>query len=273
MHDALKPVTLAGKPDLPPLLLLHGFMGRAEDWRAVADTLGDAHQVMAVNLPGHGPGWTVESTAAMDIDACAADIAAQVRAMGLAPVSIAGYSMGGRVALYLALRHPDVVYRLILESASPGLDSEEKRASRIAGDEALAGALEGMPAGGEAFRAFLHEWYEMPLFASIQRHPEELERLIAARLAGCAPALLAASLRALGTGAQPNLWPELPHLAAPTLLLAGEEDRKFRIIAEDMARACPAMAAEVLTGCGHNVHLEQLESYCTVVRAFLHPQM
>ena len=68
---------------------------------------------------------------------------------------------------------------------------------------------------------------------------------------------------------QPDLWPALAEYTTPTLLIVGEADRKYRIIAEDMCRACPAMAMEVFSGCGHNVHLENLGGWLTAVRAFL----
>lgn len=271
MKDALHPVWLAGDESRPPVVLLHGFMGNAHDWKPVAETLGETHHVLGVNLPGHGPGWTADQTAAMDFASCAAAIEAHLEAMGRAPAAFLGYSMGGRLALYLAMRHPGAVSRLILESSSPGLDTEEKRTLRATRDRDLADRLANLRTGSEEFRAFLDEWYAMPLFASLQRHPDKLAALIETRAATCDPALLAAALRALGTGAQPNLWPDLHALKTPTLAITGQDDRKFRIIAEDMALASPAIATEILTGCGHNVHLECPAAFMTVVRAFLNP--
>ena len=271
MTDPLKPVTLSGKPSRPPAVLLHGFMGCAEDWQAAADSLGTTHHVLAINLPGHGPGWTPASVAALDMDACVDAIAAHLAELEGGPPALMGYSMGGRVALHLTMRHPDLVARLVLESASPGLKTAAQRENRRAQDEALAARLRALEPGGAGFRAFLEEWYRLPLFASLQAHPNELAKLIDRRCAQCDPSLLAEALIALGTGSQPNLWPKLHALATPTLVLTGELDRKYRVIAEDMALACPAMAAEILTGCGHNVHLENPAAYLTVVRAFLSP--
>lgn len=267
--EPIVPVTLAGTAAQPPLLLLHGFLGATEDWMAVAQTLGTNFHVLAVNLPGHGPGWRGWAVEAQGMAACAAGIVAGLDAAGIGRLALAGYSMGGRLALYLAVHYPERFTRVVLESASPGLDTSEKRKTRAAQDAALALRLAAMAPRSLEFRAFLEEWYEQPLFASLRQHPETLAILVAKRHAHGSPALLARSIRALGTGVQPDLWPALPEYATPTLLITGELDRKFSIIAEDMCRACPAMAQEVFSGCGHNVHLENPGAWLTVVRAFL----
>ena len=267
--EPIVPVTLAGTADQPPLLLLHGFLGATEDWMAVAQSLGSNFHVLAVNLPGHGPGWRGWAVEAQGMVACAAGIVAGLDALGLDRLALAGYSMGGRLALYLAVHYPERFTRVVLESASPGLDTPEKRKTRAAQDAAMALRLAAMAPRSPEFRAFLEEWYEQPLFATLKQHPETLAILIARRHAHGSPALLARSIRALGTGVQPDLWPSLPEYATPTLLITGELDRKFSIIAEDMCRACPAMAQEVFSGCGHNVHLENPGAWLTVVRAFL----
>src|SRR5690606_23314286 len=111
-----------------------------------------------------------------------------------------------------------------------------KRKTRAAQDGALALQLAAMTPRSREFRAFLEDWYDQPLFASLKQHPEMRATLIARRHAHGNPALLARSIRALGTGVQPDLWPALPELTMPTLLITGELDRKFSIIAEDMCR-------------------------------------
>lgn len=265
----IRPVTLAGTPNHPPLLLLHGFLGAMEDWMPLAQSLSASFHVLAINLPGHGPGWHRWTVEAQGMAACAASIVAGLDAAGIQRIALVGYSMGGRLALYLALHYSDRFTRLVLESASPGLDTPEKRKTRAAQDAALASRLADMAPRSPEFRSFLEGWYEQPLFESLKQHPEIRAILIARRHAYGSPAMLARSIRALGTGVQPDLWPALSELAIPTLLVTGERDRKFSIIAEDMARACPAMAQEVFSGCGHNVHLENPVGWLTVVRAFL----
>jgi pimeloyl-ACP methyl ester carboxylesterase len=85
-------------------------------------------------------------------------------------------------------------------------------------------------------REFVEDWYSQPLFVTLARDEELLHRTIEARLQND-PHELARSLRAMGTGIQTSLWEELPSLSVPTLVVAGEEDKKFMQIAREMERA------------------------------------
>jgi 2-succinyl-6-hydroxy-2,4-cyclohexadiene-1-carboxylate synthase len=162
---------------------------------------------------------------------------------------LAGYSMGGRVALHAALARPQLVQRLVLVGASPGLASERERAERRAADEALADRIEEI--GVEAFAA---EWAALPLWEG------QSERVRAAanadRLRNTAGGL-AAALRGLGTGTLPSLWERLPELACPVTLLAGERDAKFRAIADRMAERLPQAEVVAVSGAGHAAQLER----------------
>jgi 2-succinyl-6-hydroxy-2,4-cyclohexadiene-1-carboxylate synthase len=270
MLEPLKPIALAGESTNPTLLLFHGFMGSIMDWQSMTDALGDSHYVLGVNLPGHGEGWNDHPVDTCDMATCAAALNDHLDSMGLGSCALLGYSMGGRFALYLAVNFPERYTRVVLESASPGLDSDEKQATRRTHDEHLAHRLAQIPPGNEDYRAFLEEWYDLPLFDSLRSRPDLRKKLIDRRMERNNPRILADSLRALGTGSQPNLWPDLANSRTPTLLLVGEQDRKYRIIAEKMCAACPAMAMEVFVDCGHIVHLENPEAMVTTVRSFLH---
>ncbi len=269
LPDALRPEPLAGDPGNPPLLLIHGFMGNRDDWQDLAQEFETTHYVLGVNLPGHGPGWDGFPVDFYDMSACAAALNTHLDNMGLGPCALLGYSMGGRFAFYLATLFPDRYVRVILESASPGLETEEKRAARQAQDLAIAQRLDTMQPDSQAYRDFLEEWYNLPLFESLHKQPSVRQGLIDRRVAVNYPKHLAQSLACFGTGSQPNLWPFLKTYRTPTLLLVGEMDRKYRVIAEDMCAACPAMAIEVFAGCGHIPHLESPKPFVTSARSFL----
>ncbi|MHB8506777.1 MAG: alpha/beta fold hydrolase, partial [Acidimicrobiales bacterium] len=138
------------------VVLIHGFSQSADSWLPLTSRLSAVHQVVAVDAPGHGASAAVRAdlAAGADLIAAAGGRAAYV-----------GYSMGGRFALHVALRHPDVVERLVLVSATAGIDDPSERAARAAGDERIARRIER-----DGVAAFLDWWLERPLFATVPRH-------------------------------------------------------------------------------------------------------
>jgi 2-succinyl-6-hydroxy-2,4-cyclohexadiene-1-carboxylate synthase len=224
------------------LVLLHGFTQTRQSWRRTVAELGGRYRAVAPDLPGHG-------LAAERRPASFAACAAYVRALAGDRCTLAGYSMGGRIALYTALALPGLVERLVLVGASPGLADPAEREARRRADEALADRIEAI--GIEAFAA---EWAAQPLFAG---QPERVAAAANAdRLRNTAPGL-AAALRGLGTGAMPPLWDRLPALAIPVTLVVGERDEKFRAIAERMAPAISDCEVVVIAGAGHAAQLER----------------
>lgn len=249
---------------LPPVLLLHGFLGAGEDWRPVAEALAPQHHVLCPDLPGHG---AHAADADYTFDELSTALAALLDHHQIAACAVAGYSLGGRVALHFAVTHPERVSRLVLESTSPGLDDEHVRASRCAHDDALATELESL-SDAAAFQDWLRQWYAAPLWETLHHEPDRVETLIAAR-ADARPACLARALRSLSVGRQPSLWHQLDTLTCPVLLIAGGQDHKYIEIAERMIEANPAFAQVPFSGCGHNVHLEAPGAYTTVLKSFL----
>lgn len=252
----------AGDPRGPPVLLLHGFMGSAADWRDVRAALEARFYCVAPDLPGHGAstGLTDEAYA---VEGTARRVLDVLGEPGVERPALVGYSMGGRLALYLALRHPARFAGLFLESASPGLESPEERESRRAADERRARRLET-----EDFGRFLEDWYRQPLFAPLARNKALLREIIEARRRND-PAELAKSLRGMGTGSQPSLWGELSGLRIPALAVAGELDGKYVEVSRRMAGLTPAMESVAVPGVGHNVHAEASQTYLATLKGFL----
>jgi 2-succinyl-6-hydroxy-2,4-cyclohexadiene-1-carboxylate synthase len=170
---------------------------------------------------------------------------------GLAPVefTLAGYSMGGRVALHVAFALQDRVRRLVLVGASPGLRTATARAERRAADERLADELESSTIEG-----FAERWASTPVLAD--QSPEVRAKADADRRRNHSPAGLAAALRGLGTGTLPSLWPRLDRLTIPVDLVVGERDEKFIQVARQMLEDLPNARLVVASGAGHAVHWE-----------------
>lgn len=247
-----------------PLLLLHGFTGSAESWRDLAEALSPAFDLAGIDLLGHGLSDCPPDPSRYRMERIVEDLVALLRKLTDRPVHLVGYSMGGRIALQLALAHAEIVRSLVLESASPGIADPGERAARVRSDEALARMLES-----EGVEPFVSHWEQIPLFASQSRIAAEArERLRADRLRRDACGL-AQSLRGCGAGVAPAVVDRLHELTMPTLLVVGELDEKYRQLGETMAERIPRAELVVVPEAGHTVHLEQPAAYAEAVRRFL----
>lgn len=247
-----------------PLVLLHGFTGDATTWQYLLPHLGDERPVLALDLIGHGRSEAPDDVAAYTMPAAVEQIARTLAGVGLARAHWLGYSMGGRVALQLALAHPALVASLVLVGASPGLDDPAARAARRREDEALAAFIER-----EGIEAFVDRWMALPLFDSQKRlGPEYLARARAQRLRN-RPAALARSLRGMGAGAMAPVTGRLGAIEAPVLVAAGADDEKFSRLAGEMVNLLPAARLMLVPAVGHAVHVEAPEELGRAVNAFL----
>jgi 2-succinyl-6-hydroxy-2,4-cyclohexadiene-1-carboxylate synthase len=235
------------------LVLAHGFTQNSAGWGPFGTILAGSHEVLALDLPGHGGS-----------DAVRADLPGTARLLGGAGgvADYLGYSLGGRVALHLALDRPDLVRRLVLVGATAGIVDPGARAQRREADEALALELE---TGG--LEPFLDRWLAGPLFRSLPAGAAGLEGRRRNTAGG-----LASSLRLCGTGSQDPLWDRLPELAMPVLLLAGVLDLRFGETARVMAPAIgPNARFSLVPGAGHACQLERPALTARLVEAFLAP--
>lgn len=246
------------------IVLVHGFTQTGASWRRIADALGtDArragehrYDVATPTLPGHG------GTPPADLVTAAAQLAADH-----GPATWVGYSMGGRACLHVALAHPSAVERLVLLGATAGIDDDAERNARRHRDELLATRIEAI-----GVERFVDEWLAQPMFQNVPADPDGPGGAAERKRANTADGL-AGALRLAGTGAQEPLWDRLEEigvLGIPTLVLAGELDGKFKVVARRLADAIGASAhAEWVPHAGHAAHLEQPDAFVAIVRRFL----
>jgi 2-succinyl-6-hydroxy-2,4-cyclohexadiene-1-carboxylate synthase len=246
--------TLTGDRSLSPLLLLHGWMGCCEDYTNVIALLRSRFYCIALDLPGHGRTSVIGDDNGYDFITTARGIIKLLDDLKIDRCAIAGYSFGGRLALYLALEFPDRFDRVMLESTSPGLVTIGEREARIISDNLIIDRLITTN-----FPTFVTDWYRQPLFAGIDEHPEFLA-LIQRRLNN-QPNNLAKSLKYAGLGTQPYLGDRLKTHDRSILLIVGERDSKFVAIAQTLDRDCECINVKIVDNCSHNVHFQQPRSW------------
>ena len=243
------------------ILLLHGFTGSRKNWFFLAPKLVElGYTVVVPDILGHGESDAPEDAEAYRMERITADILSHFPQ----PITVLGYSMGGRLALYMAVNFPEKVNRLILESSSPGLADSTERQARIESDNALADLI--LENGIEAF---VNRWEAVPLFASQKRLPAERQKGLRAQRLGNRPIGLANSLRGMGTGQQPSLWDDLDQLQIPILLLAGDLDRKFVAIGKQMLTQLPNANLQIIEDAGHTIHFEKPTLYAKLMCEWL----
>jgi 2-succinyl-6-hydroxy-2,4-cyclohexadiene-1-carboxylate synthase len=258
-------------PDRPTLLFLHGFLGEGAEFlpfmEALADRAHGHHPSLSLDLPGHGRTQVLGPNFGYTMAETAVAIVELLDHLNIPEAIPIGYSLGGRLALYLALTYPDRFPKTILESASPGLATEAERSARRQADGQWAAAML------QDFEGFLDRWYAQPLFATLRQHPGFPE-LLAQRLQtyqqsdDLAPGL-ALALQGMGTGNQPSLWTALAKHEQPIVSLVGGRDAKFVLIQQKMVQICPDIKAVVIPQVGHNIHWETPSIFLTQLQCSL----
>jgi 2-succinyl-6-hydroxy-2,4-cyclohexadiene-1-carboxylate synthase len=214
------------------VVLLHGFAGTGRAWDPVVERLDpERYTPIAPDLRG-----TFDT------------VVDEVLTVAPERFVLCGYSMGGRVALHVALAARDRIDRLVLVATTAGIEDEAERAARRAADEKLAAFAESA-----TIEAFADRWMAQPIFAGT---PAEAARIWREDLLRNDPRALAAALRGLGAGAMTPVWDRLGELTMPATVLAGERDAKYVALGERLVAALARAQLIVVPGAGHGLPRE-----------------
>ncbi len=227
---------------LESVVLLHGFSGTRHAWQeTIARLPSERYSALALDLPGHGE--QVDAPRPITFESCVAHVLQRSPERFV----LAGYSMGGRIALHVALSAPERIARLVLISTTAGIDEAAERARRCVEDGRLADEIERQP-----IERFVARWRAQPMFSE---DPPEVGLHARADQTRNRPDGVAAALRGIGTGEMQPLWDRLSEMRMPVTVLVGERDLKFRLLGERMVSLLPDSRLLIVAG-GHALPYE-----------------
>ncbi|MEO0794154.1 MAG: alpha/beta fold hydrolase [Verrucomicrobiota bacterium] len=255
-------------PGQPPILALPGFLGDAQDFAWLAQQSLQHLDWWSLDLPGQGNAKHEGIRNGLFLGHFLAAVKRAQREIvehtQQLPILL-GYSMGGRIAIQTALDSPKYWRALVTIGSTPGIESEDDRATRRKADALLAEKIRRQP-----IEVFLEQWNQLPIIRSQQSIPSDLRIPMQERRRQNIPDAIANMLTALSPGLIPSRWEDLPNLKIPCLFTAGTNDKKFSNIADLMAALAPQSQLAPIRRAGHCAHLEQphdfLEKLLTFVR-------
>lgn len=246
-----------------PLVLSHGFACGIRMWDPQVARLADRYRVVAYDARGHGASEAPADVEAYTQDAVVEDLRQLIVQLGLRGACLTGLSMGGRIALELALAHPELLSGLIVADAGSGSDAPERYREAIARRATI---LEqgGIEAGADAMLAD-------PTFATLAEQGPEAARMIRSLLTTHRARGLIGTLRGIQYGRSTTyaLEERLRVLRVPTLVVVGERDEACLGSSRFLARTIPQARLVVIRGVGHMSNLEDPTTFNAIVEEFL----
>jgi len=237
----------------PPLLLLHGLGGSQDDWRRQVPAFAQRYRVIVPDLRGFGDS---ERREPFTVQQHARDVAALLGALGIPRAHVVGLSMGGAVAMELALSDPARVAGLVLANTAPGFELRGWQRRYMAFSRFLLALLFGV--GGVA-RLFSRAVFPAP-------HQERLRRRLLERASHTSRWVYLASLRSL---IRWHAEDRLPALRAPTLVIGAEHDYTDIHEKRRWAAKVPGARVVMLPGSRHRSELDAPAAFNDAVGRFL----
>jgi esterase len=259
-HPNPPPVVALAHRDLggagdPPRVILHGMLGSSRNWQTAGRDLAGDRRVLAVDLRNHGLSPHADT---MDFEAMAADVLAWLDAQGIGAAELIGHSMGGKVAMLLACRHPKRVSRLVVVDIAPkGYHWPEHRAEFRAMEAVDLAHLRSRAEAEAQFEPLVPGWAMRKFLAT------NLERL---PTGGWKWQVNLPALTACLSVLEKNPLLAGDRYAGPALFVAGARSGYVQPGDHAAIRAhFPAARIEVLAGAGHNPHIEAREAFTRAV--------
>ncbi|MDR0217786.1 MAG: 2-succinyl-6-hydroxy-2,4-cyclohexadiene-1-carboxylate synthase [Enterobacteriaceae bacterium] len=253
------------------LVWLHGLLGCGNEWLPIVNACNQ-YASLVVDLPGHG------NSADIKVNGGFAEMGKllhdTLHAYQIHDYWLIGYSLGGRIAMSYAtqlvqevplqqkvplqqgVENHQGLRGILVEGGNPGLVSQQERAARLLHDQNWAQRFREEP-----ILNVLADWYQQPVFADLS--PEQRQQLIHLRSQNNGKNI-ADMLENTSLGNQPYLIPALQTLVMPFIYLCGENDQKFKGIAQQHT-----LPAEIIPHAGHNAHSSNPADFSAAVNHLL----
>jgi 3-oxoadipate enol-lactonase len=243
----------------PVVVLIHGFPLDRTMWSSQLTTLGSRYRVIAPDLRGHGE--TPAPEGIYPIDEMADDVVELLDALKITePIVLGGLSMGGYVALSIAVRYPKRIRGLILMNTRAGADTPETARVR----EDLAREVEASGSAEPVVGTMLPKLFG----AATRANRAEVIARVGERMKGASARGVAGALR--GMASRPDRTADLARIGVPALVLAGADDQLIPIDeSRRMAEALPNAQLAVVPDAGHLAPLENPEASNEALLRFL----
>ncbi len=249
-------LTKIGNKINPPVIFLHGLFGQGDDFVDIANLFSDRYYSILIDLPGHGKSDVLEEKSFSDL--CH-------KIMESIPTSnqkatLVGYSLGGRIALYLCTHFPQNFNQAVIISANPGI--ETGREERLKQDLSL---LEKISSPD----LFFKDWYSKPLFGNLLKHknfPVLLDKRKESDLLK-----INEYMSSFSVGTQPSLWGKIRDNTLPIFYFCGEKDEKYKEIGLRLSKF-PSINFIEFENAGHYLHFEHPTTFYNYLTSLLKQQ-
>ena len=246
-------VYLSDKGSDIPIVFLHGFTGSHRSWNEVVKRF--KRSTITLDLPGHGKSVFNDLDVNYSLDDWCEDFNEILESLKINKIDLCGYSMGGRLAVCFAVKYPEKISKLILESTSCGIKFKGERTVRFQEDLKLCRLIE------KKLPEFVEKWENSPLFLKQKdRNPQGFLSQQKERLSHD-PKQLAKALKSFSQGTMDFYRDKISKFKFPVVLVNGSEDVKHIEIGKNIIGICTDFKKHIIEDCGHNIHLENVDKF------------
>ena len=241
-----------------PYLFIHGFTNSYKTWGAIRKELGS--NTIAIDIPGHGNSTFNNLNETYTYNDWVNEFYLSLKHLDIKKINLCGYSMGGRLALVFAIKYPNLINKLILESTSLGIEDYQSKEERLNDDTSLSDKIK------DSFDLFLSDWGNNSLFKN-QKKRNKIEFLKQQKIRSLHnPNQLSKALDSFTISKLEYLYDYYTRLNFPITIINGNDDDKYVKKGKDMVRWNKNAYQYIVNNASHNVHLERFNEYANILQ-------